>query len=213
MNRSTNISKFLAWMDLFYEGDNTDLLRCSNNEQGERCFTCFVPNIEKEISGTDKNPEKALDKFFKNFIKELDLFLHDKPEIKFDLERQIKINDDKHNKELEEYRARHKVNKNFHELHDEILTKRFNDDLNMAISTINLALTDVALILNEDVSRLYIKVVGRPYFDEQLSESQITEQMNYMCRSEIKEKNQLFLFTNCRVTSDIVLLIGVLDQM
>ena len=86
MSDPNNITKFMAWMDLYYEGDNEELLHARTTENGERCFECFVPVIEKQISGVDKNHEKAFDKFFNNFAKEVDEYVSKLKTDKYTLE-------------------------------------------------------------------------------------------------------------------------------
>ena len=213
MNDPKLITKFLAWMDLYYKGDNTELLEAHTNKNGERCFQCFVPVLEKQITGTNKNPEKAFDIFFDNFSKELENYLSDKPVIRKELEKQIQALDNKRKEEREKRIASRKESSEFLKLKSDIAQKQFSDDLDMAMCTLTTTLADVSLILNEDLSNLYVKAIGRQFFEDTLSEDQIKMKMTHLCRKEAKESNKLLLFTNCRATENMVLLIGVFEEL
>ena len=213
MTDPKNISKFMAWMDLYYEGDNEELLHAQTTKNGERCFECFVPVIEKHISGIDKNHEKAFDKFFNNFSKEVDKYVSKHPDIKTDLDKQIKTIEDKSKEELKRRKERRNEDSKYQELKNDISTSQFNAVLDMTMDILNKSVTDVSLVLDEDPSRLYIKILGRDYFADDLSDEKIGTRMNLLCSKEVRESNNTLLFAKCRVTCDVVILVGVVEQL
>lgn len=213
MSDPNNITKFMAWMDLYYEGDNEELLHARTTENGERCFECFVPVIEKQISGVDKNHEKAFDKFFNNFAKEVDEYVSERPDVKINLDKQIIAIKNKSKEELQKQREKRKDNPEYQKLKSDISTSQFNAELDMAMDILNKAVTDVSLTLDENPSTLYIKILGRDYFPEDMSDEKINIKMNLLCSEEARKSNNLLLFAKCRVTSDAVILIGVVDQL
>ena len=213
MSDPNDIKKFMAWMDLYYDGDNVGLLHSQTTENGERCFECDVPLIEKHISGIDKNHEKAFDKFFKNFSKEVDEYISKHPKVKDELDKQMKSIEDKTKEELERRRANRKEDSEYQEIKNDISTSKFRADLDMSMDVLNKSITDISLILDESPSNLYVKIVGRDYFEDNLSDEKIRLKMDYLCSNEARESNKLLLFTNCRVTSDVVILIGVFEEL
>ena len=72
---------------------------------------------------------------------------------------------------------------------------------------------DVSLVLDEEESGLYIKVLSRDFFDPEKSNERVSAEMQVLCRKELKDTGMLLLFTKCRVTENSVIVIGVTEQL
>lgn len=198
------ITKFLAWMDLFDKGRRFELIEARENEKGERCFECIPPKLEKKISGIDKDHEKAFEKFFENFSKEADAYLKENPEIKKELDKQIEIVEKKEREDVQKRKA---------SLNSDVSKQEFIEDLDVAMNILTSASKDVSTVLSENASNLYIKIVGRDYFDKELPVQKIKIQMNLICTNEILKTDNVLLFANCKVTDSLVILLGVIEKM
>ena len=140
-------------------------------------------------------------------------WLDGREDVKINLDKQIIAIKNKSKEELQKQREKRKDNPEYQKLKSDISTSQFNAELDMAMDILNKAVTDVSLTLDENPSTLYIKILGRDYFPEDMSDEKINIKMNLLCSEEARKSNNLLLFAKCRVTSDAVILIGVVDQL
>ena len=80
MDEKDLLSRFTAWMDLHKAARKGPILECKKSEKGECIVEAFIPGVEKTVRVVDKEPQKAIDKFFIEAVKEIDKYLEDKPE-------------------------------------------------------------------------------------------------------------------------------------
>ena len=98
-------------------------------------------------------------------------------------------------------------------MNSDISKQEFIEDLDVAMNILTSASKDVSTVLSENTSNLYIKIVGRDYFDKDLPVQKIKTQMNLICTNEILKTDNVLLFANCKVTDSLVILLGVIEKM
>ena len=95
----------------------------------------------------------------------------------------------------------------------DIMADRFNKDLDESIDMINNTVRDVAMVLDEEEYRLYIKVLSRDYFPEDESNDNISMKMQTMCREELRGSELMLLFAKCRVLDNFVIVLGMTERL
>ena len=213
MTKPDLITKFMAWMDLYNDDKEIELIENHLTEKGERCIEAYVPLLDKKISGVHKNVEKAFDLFFTTFSDSIDEYIKDKPDIAAALEKQIRDIEEESRKEMKERLAKRKEPTEFEKLERDIASHKFNQDLDESIRMIENTVRDVSLVLDEEESGLYIKVLSRDFFDPAKSNERVSAEMQVLCRKELKDTGMSLLFTKCRVTENSVIVIGVTEQL
>ena len=213
MTNPNLITKYMAWMDLYYEGNNLELIENHLTENGERCIESFIPLVDKTVQGIHKKIEKAFDIFFENVSQEIDEYIQDKSDIKERLDMQIKTIEEQTQNEFAKRKNEYQQLSEFESLETDILEDQFNKDLDEAMDNLINSTRDVAQLLDEDLSRIYIKVLSRDYFEEDESEKRISLKMQSLCSKELRKSNLILLFTKCRVLKDTVVVIGIIEQL
>ena len=211
--KTEQIKKFLAWMELYGDGNDTYPLENTQTKNDERCVEAYIPLLERTINGVHKNPEIAFDLFFENFSEAVDEYLKDKPEIAKEFADYIQKVDEQNRKELQEKMRNRKESFEAKNLELDIRANKFNNDLDESIRMLENATRDISLVLDDDQSRLYLKVLPREYFPLKATNEQMYMKMHALCSSEVKESGCILLFTKCVVTDSSVLAIGVLERM
>lgn len=210
MTKPYLIAKFMAWMDLYDDGKELELLENHLTEKGERSIEAYVPLLDKKISGVHKNIEKAFDLFFTTFSDLIDEYIKDKPDIATALEKKIEEIEAMSRREMKERLAKRTE---FEKLENDIANHKFNEVLDESIRMIENTVRDVSLVLNEEESSLYIKVLSRDFFGPQKTNERVSAEMQILCRNELKDTGMSLLFTKCRVTENSVIVIGVTEQL
>ena len=213
MTQPNLITKFMAWMDLYNNGNKFELLENHLTEKGERCIEAYVPLLNKKVSGVHKNVEKAFDSFFIAFSESIDEYIKDKPYIALALEGQIEIIEEKSREEIKERVDNRKERSVFKKLENDVTYDKFNDILDASVRVIDNVIRAISYLIDEEESNLYINVLSRSLFEAEKSNEVVSAEAQSLCRKELSETNMVLLFTKCRVTDNSVIVIGVTDRL
>ena len=153
-------------------------------------------------------PQKAIDKFFVEAVKEIDKYLEGKPEQSEELnQKALKIQKKTRNKALKK-----RDKKLLNVFNPDITTDKFYKDLEIVMRILENSITDVSYVLNEKRSNLYVKTLNRNFFKENMSADDVSLEMQYIIRKELQESKLTVLFTQCKVTDEYVLAFAVTEM-
>ena len=207
MDEKDLLSRFTAWMDLHKVARKGPILECKKSEKGECIVEAFIPGVEKTVRVVDKEPQKAIDKFFIEAVKEIDKYLEDKPEQSEELnQKSLKIQKKTRNEVLKK-----RDEKLLNVFNPDVTTDKFYKDLEIIMRILENAITDVSYVLNEKRSNLYVKTLNRSFFEENMSADDVSLEMQYIIRKELQESKLTILFTQCKVTDEYVLAFAVTE--
>lgn len=207
MDEKDLLSRFTAWMDLHKAARKGPILECKKSEKGECIVEAFIPGVEKTVRVVDKEPQKAIDKFFIEAVKEIDKYLEGKPEQSEELnQKSLKIQKKTRNEVLKK-----RDEKLLNVFNPDVTTDKFYKDLEIIMRILENAITDVSYVLNEKRSNLYVKTLNRSFFEENMSADDVSLEMQYIIRKELQESKLTVLFTQCKVTDEYVLAFAVTE--
>ena len=207
MDEKDLLSRFTAWMDLHKVTRKRPILECKKSEKGECIVEAFIPGVEKTVRVVEKEPQKAIDKFFVEAVKEIDKYLEDKPEQSEELnQKSLKIQKKTRNEALKK-----RDEKLLNDFNPDVTTDKFYKDLEIVMRILENSITDVSYVLNEKRSNLYVKTLNRNFFKENMSADDVSLEMQYIIRKELQESKLTVLFTQCRVTDEYVLAFAVTE--
>lgn len=200
MERENNLTKLIVWMELHDRRDDKEnILESHQTSDGKKCVSTYLPLLDKRITVTEAKSTEAFDKLFETCVKEIDEYLKDKPELKNQFETTVsqKLIEDKiRNSRLYEKTP---------------LEKKFEQETDEAMDHLGESIRDAGLILDEDISQLYVKVVGREFFGD-MNEDDIFVQMDRMAHDELRDTGMVLLYNKIRVFQDTVILFGIFES-
>ena len=207
------ITKFQAWMDLYGDDKNNYDMESSTNKEGKQTYKMFVPMLEKEITSVGDGFEEVFYALLENISKEIDEFILDKPDIRDNLESQMKYIEEESKRKEREYIEKHNQKDDYGEFLQGIDTYTFNKDVETVINNLSDFISNSELYLCEGPSKLYCKVLSKDYFGTNLSKEEIINHMEYLCREDFVSARLMALFIKCVIVDNYVLAIGVTEYM
>ena len=214
MENKALMTKLRAWMSLHsYNDDADNPIKCHKNKEGLYVLKVDIPLINKTITITHEDKEHAKEVLLIEFSKEVDEFIKDSLPLRVELDERMKkmeLAESRH-ENLEDFY--HKKRSEEEQFDIDIMTHQLNKVLEESIdATRNLA-DDVALILDEDPSRVYIKVLPRNFFGENLKDKEVEVRAHLLMRVDLRQAKYVPVFSKCRVNDNFVISIAIIDKM
>ena len=201
-------------MALFNEEDDEDsYYRCTKNKEGLYELSVTIPLMNKTITVSDKDIVKAYDLLYEIFSKEIDAYIETRPHLKEELDKRIRVMEYAQQKNDQLAKAHHKPLSEEEQLGFDIFSKQLTKDIEESLDSVVSIVDDISLILDEDPTRLYIKVLPRNYFAENINDTEAAIRMHVLSRKELKEAGYVPLYLKHRTTKDNLVIVGIMEKM